>query len=133
MSHKLALRVHIHKTALAALDLKSGSLCTLSISTDQEDAPLSQFPAIAWQTTGSQPDRHVVLVSDCMRKLVGVSFDKKVIVKKYPGTPESAQTVVLREIDGQADPSKNSANASKSMDAKELEGWRWFLRQVLCG
>jgi len=59
--------------------------------------------------------RHVALVSDNVKTLLGAGYEDKVLVERYTGRVIDAARVAVREGDGRS--------------AVE-EGWRWYLEHI---
>ena len=59
--------------------------------------------------------RHVALVSDNVKTLLGAGYEDKVLVERYTGRVADAARVAVKEGDG------------KSVVE---EGWRWYLEHI---
>ncbi|CUS15734.1 unnamed protein product [Tuber aestivum] len=99
-------------TSLTPLGVKSGELCQVStIGTNGEKA----FPVIAWLSSDPHVQRHVALISDSVKTLLGAGYEDKVRVEKYTGKVIDAARVAVKEGDG--------------MSMVE-EGWKWYLEHI---
>lgn len=99
------------------------------------------IPVIAWLAADAHLQRHIALISENVRGMLGVGFENKVVVGKYTAKIEDAATVVVKEVEVEEVvnpmPSKNSAAVAVvggklkvGIEKGQVEGWRWFLEHI---
>lgn len=148
VSHKTFLRVNIHRQALNILDIKAGDLCHISVAIGPEEAAESigelkarVIPAIAWLAADAHLQRHIALISENVRGMLGVGFECKVVVGKYMMNVEDAAAVVVKEVEAEegVTPISGKSGVAAAVTRKKLkvgiekgqmEGWKWFLEHI---
>lgn len=148
VSHKTFLRVNIHRQALNFLDVKAGDLCHISVAINPEEMAESinepkakVIPVIAWLAADTHLQRHIALISENVRGMLGIGFENKVVVGKYTAKIEDAATVVVKEVEVEEPvnpvPGKNTPTAAVignklkvGIEKGQVEGWRWFLEHI---
>lgn len=99
------------------------------------------IPVIVWLAADAHLQRHIALISENVRSMLGVGFENKVVVGKYTAKTEDAATVVVKEVEVEEAvnpaPGKYSAAAAVvggkpkvGIEKGQVEGWRWFLEHI---
>lgn len=99
------------------------------------------IPVVAWLAADAHLQRHIALISENVRGMLGVGFENKVVVGKYTAKVEDAVTVVVREVEVEEAVApvsgKNAATAAVmgnklkvGIEKGQVEGWRWFLEHI---
>ncbi|KAL7272358.1 AAA+-type ATPase [Rhizina undulata] len=140
VSHKTFLRVNLHRAAIAAHTLKSGELCHISVyNEDGRDGEEDnvKYPVVAWLAADPHMQKHIALISETVRGLLGIGFEHKVTLGKYGGVVRDATTVIVVEVEVEEVvqlPGKNVTAVRKleieTMEPGEKEGWKWFLEHI---
>lgn len=95
------------------------------MGSENDDGGVKWWPAVAWLAADPHLARHVTLVSETVRTLVGVGFENKVMVRKYQGQIREAEKVVVHEI------MTEIIDSANLMRAGARDGWRFFLENLL--
>lgn len=100
------------------------------------------FPAIAWLAADAHLQRHIALISENVRGMLGVGFENKVVVGKYMEKVGDAATVVVREVEAEelVVPTVGKSGVAAvavgerlrvGIEKGQVEGWKWFLEHIL--
>lgn len=141
-SHKTFLRISLHPSVLANLDLKAGGLCCVHAaptaatpltnsngSTEEKKSSakaIKAYPALAWPASDPHITGKVALVSESIREMLRVGFEHKVLIGKYIGKKDvDASEVFLIEVAG------DGSRVTEFGWEMEGEGWRYMVENAL--